>query len=107
MEGCMFEKFDFGTGINYKYLDVQINPNTPLSKQVDCLKEDMLQINYQDHLTLDMGWYPEFSDEESFVVVIILNDDWENPLVKMECRDIFTLEQNLEECVSIIKSKTI
>ena len=52
----------------------------PLPSQIDSLKEDLLQVEYGEHLLLDVGWYPEFDEEGAFQVVVIEDRDWETPL---------------------------
>lgn len=52
----------------------------PIDQQLDDLKEDLAQAEYAGDLVLDVGWYPSFSKEGSFVVRVVSIHDWDTPL---------------------------
>lgn len=54
--------------------------DTDLSCQTDLLKEDMLQVEYQDSLILDVGWYPSFNANGYFQIRVLKEYDWDAPL---------------------------
>jgi hypothetical protein len=57
------------------FLDV----DKPLLEQLDDLKEDLAQAQYGG-LVLDIGWFPSFSEEGTFVVRVVQQSDWDAPL---------------------------
>ncbi|MGE8069733.1 hypothetical protein [Pseudomonas sp. NPDC089569] len=69
----------FITG-NVSHDDLSFLENGDLCSQVDCLKEDMLQVEYPSSLLLDVGWYPSFDPNGSFQVRVIKNYDWSQPV---------------------------
>jgi hypothetical protein len=88
---------DFGKG-KIIYNDFRINFELPYKQQLDKLKEDLLQVNYNNYL-LDLGWYPEFDINGSFVVQLIYKYDWENPIYKMSCKDKYSLEYHIKKII--------
>lgn len=44
-----------------------------LKKDIDFLKEDMLQITFGDNYLLDVGWRPSSSKREQFYLIVIKN----------------------------------
>ncbi|WP_148705268.1 hypothetical protein [Methanosarcina siciliae] len=68
--------------------------------------EDVFQVNYNvnnTRYTIDVGWYPAFSPEGSFRIVIVKNCDWENFLYNKSTRDYKQLHKYMEECVEIVR----
>ena len=57
----------------------------------DCyeLNEDLLQLKYtRANIIIDLGWYPSHScDKGNYVLYLIKNYDWDNPLDKVMTRD--------------------
>jgi hypothetical protein len=67
--------------------------------------EDVFQVNYHTdntRYTIDVGWYPAFSPEGSFRIVIVKNCDWENYLYDKRTKDYGQLHKYMEECVGIV-----
>lgn len=100
----MFEEIDFGKGVNKKYIDFNVNKDIPLDKQIDWLKEDLVQVIYYNNYLIDIGWYPEFSEEGFFRIVIVKDYQWEDTILQKNCRDLNLLEEYLQECINIIQS---
>lgn len=92
----MFEKISFYPG-EITYNDFDIDINKPLDVEDDGLKEDMFKVEYPDNIILDIGWY---SGINKFVVYIIKDFDWENPMKRTEC-------DNLIDLFSITKSYSV
>lgn len=101
----LLEKIDFGIGVIQKYIDFDVDENKPLEEQLELLKEDLLQVTYENNYTIDVGWYPEFKEEGSFKVYLIHGYDWEDPIRKISCRQLDTLVKCLHECVHFIQEK--
>jgi hypothetical protein len=77
----------------------KINIHQPLHSQSFYLDQDLLQIDYGDLFTLDVGWYPEM-DPTGFLRILVIKDcDWNNPLYKkkLTALDIHTFPLVLEE----------
>lgn len=98
----MIENIDFGKGI-VVYNELLINKDEPLEHQIWDLKEDLLQVQYNDgELILDVGWYPEFNVNGVFKVQVIKNQDWENPLFIEEV-SIHSLKSTLVKIAFMLK----
>lgn len=79
-----------------------LDPRTPILEQVDHLKEDLAQIHFGERV-LDVGWYPEFSEEGAFVVMVVYASDWEEPLFKESCKTVESLLSCLERAVMVAR----
>jgi len=60
------------------FLDV----NIPLTKQLSELKEDLAQANFPRGLIIDIGWYPEFSEDGTFCVKVVHGKQWDQPAMQ-------------------------
>lgn len=100
----MFEKKWFEPG-KVVFDDMQIDENASLDSQIDNLKEDLYQVNYDDKYIIDVGWFPSFSLNGHFRVVIIKDFDWESPIFQKKCRTFIELREFVEEAANIAKSK--
>jgi hypothetical protein len=79
-----------------------LDPLRPLVEQIGDLKEDLAQITYGDRV-LDVGWYPEFSEEGEFVVQVVRDTNWEEPLFQERCRTVDALVLSLNAAVEVAK----
>ena len=98
----MINNIDFGSGIIKKYIDFNINEEQPLHKQIYVLKEDLIQIIYENNYLIDVGWYPEFSEKGNFIVSLIKDYKWDNPVLQKICRDLDLLEKYINELIDIV-----
>ncbi|MFT3927536.1 MAG: hypothetical protein QM778_33700 [Myxococcales bacterium] len=57
-----------------------LDPAVPLLDQLADLKEDLAQVRYGTNVLLDVGWFPEFSDDGWFSVRVVVEPDWDEPL---------------------------
>lgn len=64
----------------------------------DSLREDMLQVIYPKGYLLDVGWY---GASEGFIVSIIKDQDWGNPIRKTR-KSIFNLNEAVVKAIEII-----
>ena len=97
----ILDQIDFKNGkIHYNTLDLHIYK--PLHNQLEDLKEDLLQVHYENKLVLDVGWYPEFHPNGRFVTYIIKNSDWENPVLKLESKSITKLINDINFAIQKI-----
>ncbi|QTH40278.1 hypothetical protein J4772_22100 [Cohnella sp. LGH] len=86
------------------YNDLKLNVNEPLGNQMENLKEDLLQVSFKDKLVIDVGWFPSFSRDGSFKIVVIKDYDWENPIYQNTCRSVEELINCLEKSLSVVKA---
>jgi hypothetical protein len=76
--------FDWGTGeVTYWALDT-VRTDVPIRDQLDELKEDLVQVRFGERILLDVGWYPEFQADGAFLVVVVRDEDWNDPLFKRQ-----------------------
>lgn len=106
----MKPKSDFVKDLNIRdgiitYNDFDIDENIPFEDQWYMYKEDILQIRYGDRFILDVGWYPESNPEGHFAVRAILENDWMNPISKIECRTLSELKEAIEKTALFIATE--
>lgn len=89
-----------GGKITYNVFD--INENIPLTDQIDSLREDLIQIEYGERFTLDIGWQPDFDLNGYFIVRVILDKDWEDPVSIAECNTLPELKKLIESAAILI-----
>ena len=63
------------------------------------LREDMLQVEYPDGIILDVGWYGK---KKGFIIYVIKNNDWENPVIESRVSDIGRLKKEIEATIEYI-----
>ena len=80
-----------------------VNPDLPLEQQIDLLKEDLVQITFRNGTLVDAGWYPSFSPNGRFRILVIRNGDWTVPLLEAEARDLTDLLSALTRAISIAR----
>lgn len=88
------------------YNDLYLDEEIPLSKQLDNLKEDLLQVNFYNKYLIDIGWYPEFDKNGQFKISVIKEYDWDNPICISICKTIEDLKKKFEHCIQIIDKNT-
>jgi hypothetical protein len=82
--------------------DFNINFEIPLDEQIFSLKEDLLQINYNEKYIIDVGWHPELDPKGFFKVQVIKDYDWLNPIFIKKCKSKKSLQKSLQKAVDII-----
>ena len=103
----MINGIEFGEGVIHKYDDFDLKIGVPLEEQIDLLKEDLLQVTYDNNYLIDVGWYPEFDLEGMFDVSVIKDNNWSNPVMKKKFRDLNLLFKYLEEAIEFVSAKRI
>ena len=79
-----------------------IDETRPLSEQLDCLKEDLAQLQYPNGIALDIGWYPSFDRDGEFVLLLIRNEAWETPVFRGTAKDLPMLKEQISMAVGKI-----
>jgi hypothetical protein len=88
--------FDLQTDVDNVYWELEAVED-PVDPERDFLREDLIQITLQNGTIVDVGWYPEFSRDGEFMVVLVLNQDWQAPLRTARCRTIRELRAIFSE----------
>ncbi|HEV2696206.1 MAG TPA: hypothetical protein VG347_25190 [Verrucomicrobiae bacterium] len=70
-----------------------------LDSQIDLLTKDLTQVEYAKNIVLDLGWTPSFKRDGGFNLLVVENQDWENPIFKMRFRDFASLVPNLNKAI--------
>ena len=84
------------------YWDMEsVDLDIPLVNQLSELKEDLAQISFPSGLLIDIGWYPEFSEDGGFLVTVVRAEDWEEPLMKETCSSAPSLLCALSKAICI------
>lgn len=86
------------------YNEFKIDFSKEYSEQEECLLEDLLQVKYTQGYLLDVGWYPEYESEGEFVVQIVKNQNWEEPIYKNNSKNRVDLVQDIKNAIRIIES---
>ncbi len=84
------------------YDDFNIDFSQPIKNQTDLLKEDLLQISLANDLILDLGWYPEYNIRGKFILQIIKEYDWENPIYKKKINYNSDIFQKINDALNTI-----
>lgn len=94
------EHIDWETGeVEFWDLDF-LDPLTPLSQQREGLKEDLAQVRFGNGVLIDVGWYPEGSVTGEFVIRVITDTNWDEPLLVASHRTVEGLVAALQEAVT-------
>jgi hypothetical protein len=95
------EDFNFGRG-QVVYWDIEnLDQTIPLLKQLNFLKEDLIQVRFDKNTLVDVGWYPEFSANGAFTVTVIRDENWDEPLHRIKAESIQALYSAIEEGVRV------
>ena len=99
----MFKEIDFTPG-KIVYNDFNIDANIPFEQQIFSLKDDILQVNYNDKYLIDVGWGPEFDLSGKFKIRIIKDLNWKKPMYFKRTNSLDNLYKIVRDCVKIIKN---
>ncbi|WP_180699523.1 hypothetical protein [Pseudomonas crudilactis] len=69
----------------------------------DGLKEDLLQASLPLEQIIDIGWYPEFSENGAFRISLISDQNWESPIYSESAKTWAELEKALYHALNKIK----
>ena len=81
------------------YNEFHIDFSLPFEDQVDCLTEDLLQLNLGNNRLLDIGWYPEFDSGGCFLIQVIHDNEWFKPEFSLAARSETDLRNAVNECI--------
>lgn len=86
------------------YNEFNFDFSKSLKEQENCLLEDILQISFQNNILLDLGWYPELDFNGRFVLRVIKDYDWEEPLYEIEFKELGMISENIKKAVNFIST---
>ncbi len=95
--------FNFVNG-KILYDEFKIDFTKNFDEQELCLLEDLLQVKYGENYLIDIGWYPEFDRNGTFIINVIKDYKWDSPIVKKECKNELDLLNTISECVDLVES---
>jgi hypothetical protein len=101
----MSGNFDWQTGRVVFWGLKAIDESRPLADQMEHLKEDLAQIEYPAGIVLDVGWYPEFDATGNFVVCVVQQGDWEQPLFQTSASTAEDLNATIVEGIRIATAR--
>ncbi|KTT04036.1 hypothetical protein [Pseudomonas rhizoryzae] len=93
--------------LNFIQGKVEFDDFSPLEELADfkqdlfALKEDMLQVAYENDFLLDVGWYPSFNPDGCFDIRVIKDFDWESPLYIGKARSLAKAIKRINEAQNI------
>jgi len=82
-------------------LDINRSIDSQLDIIENDLKEDLVYVRFGDAIILDLGWYPEFSIQGKFVLMVVKDEDWENPILKLGFRNTGEFMRNLSQAIAV------
>ncbi len=99
----MFDNLDVSPGIIINNDIQELNPNLSLESQLDSLKEDLFQVVFDDKIVLDAGWYSDGSIDGEFVIYLLENEDWDNPMERKTVHSFEELRSGVQELLAVAK----
>jgi hypothetical protein len=88
--------FDLQTGVEMVCWELAALDD-PVDPKRDFLREDLVQVVFHSGTIVDVGWYPSFSGDGAFKVVLVLGQNWEAPLRTAHCRTVRELSTVFDE----------
>lgn len=82
-----------------KFLDADVRQYDPDSTIWFDLTQDILHIRStrkRSNAAIDLGWYPENDSTGAFHLIVIKEDNWENPLEEFDSRSKDEIVEKIE-----------
>jgi hypothetical protein len=96
----VFENYNFKPAI-VTYNPYKLSPED--MTDIKFLSEDMLQVEYPNSYLIDVGWYGRYSTLNGvFIIRIIKNSEWDNPVFKDEYRSVTELYEGMKIAINKI-----
>jgi len=77
----------------------ELDLSKSVESQIYLLKEDLMQARFGNGILLDLGWYPEFDPRGQFVLSVVKEQEWENPILQLKFREMSQFMQNLNRAI--------
>ena len=72
-----------------------------LGDQTEHLVEDLLQVSYGDSVLVDVGWYPDSDPAGEFLVLVVVDRDWDQPAATLAATSIDELRERVQDAVEL------
>ena len=95
--------FDLQTGVASLHWAL-VPTEDPLDAERDSLREDLIQVVLDSGVVLDVGWYPSFSINGRFRILVVRDEDWDTPALMKECRTLRELNQAFVESLALARA---
>ncbi|MEZ4361925.1 MAG: hypothetical protein R3B48_17170 [Kofleriaceae bacterium] len=95
------DDIDWGPGEVVHWSLEKFDADRSLQEQLDELREDLAQVRFDEHTLLDLGWYPECDADGAFVVTVVRNEDWDEPVFREAAKAVPSLHSALARAVSV------
>ncbi len=82
--------------------DFNIFEEISLAKQINELKEDMLQIDFPNGYILDIGWRPSFEIDGAFKLLLIKDYNWDDPVYSDSLTSVSELKISIKKAIEKI-----
>lgn len=69
--------------------------------QLSGADEDLLQVAYAPHYVIDVGWYQSIESQGNFMIFVIKDSNWEQPVFKKNTTTWPGLKQCLDEAIEL------
>ncbi|MCY0911408.1 hypothetical protein [Massilia antarctica] len=91
----MFWNIDIGQGV-VVFDDISFLPDAfDAAQHADYLKEDLLQIVFGHDLVLDVGWTPSFDEHGYFLLMLVRDGNWDEPVERAEFTEVVSLKARI------------
>jgi hypothetical protein len=91
--------FDWKNGqVTFWVLD-RLRADLALGEQVIFLREDLAQIEFPNSRLLDVGWYPTLKEDGRFIVQVIKDKNWDDPVLHVEVPSLETLREAINGAI--------
>jgi hypothetical protein len=96
-------EFDWYTGRVVQWDLGRVTPTKLINEQYGELHEDLAQVAFGANTILDVGWYPELSPAGRFVIFVVRNQEWDEPVLRLECKDIAGLYAAIRSAIDVAR----
>lgn len=80
-----------------------LDPDRPLEPQIDDSYEELLLAEFPNGVSLDVEWRDEFRSRGFFVVTLVQNPDYWEPIASQKCDSLVELKRTVTEFVNIAR----
>ena len=85
------------------YLDIDIDIEKKFEEQQWSYKEDMLQIGFGENYIIDIGWSPDHEKKGNFILLVVKDFNWYEPIVEKKIKTFIDLKKNLENEINTLE----
>ncbi len=95
--------FDLHSGVKHMFWELAVTGG-PVDPVRDHLGEDLIQVVLDRGTIVDVGWYPEFSRDGCFRLLIVADQNWLEPVQLTECRTLAELKEAFTKCLDFARA---